>query len=128
MDQCKWIHAIKKGNKKYIYDIAETYYEDIYRFCTFHTGNCEDAYDLAQETYLRFIRYVENYREKNLKGCLLTIRCAALERGSDFVSWLLSGHTGVDFDGNGHLSSVQKILCISVRVARFPVRHHVWPD
>ena len=73
MDQRKWIHAIKKGNKKYIYNIAETYYEDVYRFCAFQTGNCEDAYDLTQETFLRFIRYVENYREKNLKGYLLTI-------------------------------------------------------
>lgn len=73
MDQHKWLHAIKKGNKKYIYDIAETYYTDVYRFCAFQTGSREDAYDLTQETFLRFIRYVENYREKNLKGYLLTI-------------------------------------------------------
>ena len=63
MDQHKWLHAIKKGNKKYIYDIAETYYTDVYRFCAFQTGSREDAYDLTQETFLRFIRYVENYRE-----------------------------------------------------------------
>ena len=73
MDQHKWIHSIKKGNKKHIYDIAETYYTDVYRFCAFQTGSREDAYDLTQETFLRFIRYVENYQENNLKGYLLTI-------------------------------------------------------
>lgn len=73
MDQRRWIHAIQKGNKKYLYDIAEAYYDDVYRFCAFHTGTPDDAYDLTQETFLRFIRYVDNYREKNLKGYLLTI-------------------------------------------------------
>ena len=73
MDERHWIHAIQKGDKKYLQDIAEKYYDDIYRFCAFQTGNREDAYDLAQETFLRFIRYVEGYRERNLKGYLLTI-------------------------------------------------------
>lgn len=73
MDERKWIHAIQRGNKKYLQDIAEKYYDDVYCFCAYHTGSREAAYDLAQETFLRFIRYVESYRYKNLKGYLLTI-------------------------------------------------------
>lgn len=73
MDERQWIHAIQKGNKKYLQDIAEKYYDDIYRFCAFQTGDRTEACDLAQETFLRFIRYVENYRDRNLKGYLLTI-------------------------------------------------------
>ena len=73
MDERQWIHAIQKGNKKYLKDIAEKYYDDIFRFCAFQTGSREDAYDLAQETFLRFIRYVEGYHDRNLKGYLLTI-------------------------------------------------------
>ena len=73
MDERQWICAIQKGDKRYLQDIVEKYYDDIFRFCTFQTGNREDAYDLAQETFLRFIRYVEGYHYRNLKGYLLTI-------------------------------------------------------
>lgn len=70
----KWlIREIQNGRKEYLQDIAAKYYDDIYRFCCYQTGNTEDSYDLAQETFLRFIRYVENYRCRNLKGYLLTI-------------------------------------------------------
>ena len=73
MDERQWIHAIQKGNKQYLQDIVEKYYDDIFRFCTFQSGSREDAYDLTQETFLRFIRYVEGYHYRNLKGYLLTI-------------------------------------------------------
>ena len=73
MDERQWIHAIQKGDKRYLEDIAEKYYDDIFRFCAFQTGSREEAYDLAQETFLRFIRYVESYHDRNLKGYLLTI-------------------------------------------------------
>lgn len=73
MDENGWIREIQKGRTEYFQDIAEKYYDDIYRFCCFCTGDRENAYDLAQETFLRFIRYVENYRYRNLKGYLLTI-------------------------------------------------------
>ena len=51
----------------------DRYYDDIYNFCCYHSGNREDAYDLAQETFLRFIRYVGQYKYVNLKGYLLTV-------------------------------------------------------
>ena len=73
MNERQWIYAIQRGDKRYLQDIVEKYYDDIFRFCTFQTGNREDAYDLAQETFLRFIRYVEGYHYRNLKGYLLTI-------------------------------------------------------
>lgn len=69
----KWLREIKQGRTEYLSDIAEKYYDDIYRFCCYLTGNPENSYDLAQETFLRFIQYAENYREHNLKGYLLTI-------------------------------------------------------
>lgn len=73
VDERQWIHAIQRGDKRYLQDITEKYYDDIFRFCAFQTGSREDAYDLAQETFLRFIRYVESYHDRNLKGYLLTI-------------------------------------------------------
>lgn len=67
------IRRIQNGQKEYLNEIAGKYYNDIYYFCCYQTGSREDAYDLAQETFCRFIRYVERYRYRNLKGYLLTI-------------------------------------------------------
>ena len=67
------IRRIQNGKTEYLNKIAEKYYNDIYYFCRYQTGSREDAYDLAQETFLRFIRYVDHYRYRNLKGYLLTI-------------------------------------------------------
>lgn len=73
MDDRKMIKEIQNGRKEYLNLLAEKYYDDIYHFCCYQTGNPDLSYDLAQETFLRFIRYVDNYRYKNLKGYLLTI-------------------------------------------------------
>ncbi len=73
MDDRELVRRIQAGQKEYLNEIAEKYYDDIYYFCCYQTGSREDAYDLAQDTFLRFIRYVEGYRYRNLKGYLLTI-------------------------------------------------------
>lgn len=73
MEDKELIRQIQNGQKEYLNEIAARYYDDIYYFCVYQTGNREDAYDLTQETFLRFIRYVDNYRCRNLKGYLLTI-------------------------------------------------------
>lgn len=73
MDDRTLIYKIQRGQKELLNEIAEKYYDDIYRFCCYLTGQREDAYDLAQETFLRFIQYVDHYRYRNLKGYLLTI-------------------------------------------------------
>lgn len=49
------------------------YYDDIYRFCLYLTGQESDSYDLTQEVFLRFIKYMGSYRHRNLKGYLIMI-------------------------------------------------------
>lgn len=73
MEDRELVRRIQNGQKEYLNEIAGRYYDDIYYFCCYQTGNREDAYDLAQETFLRFIRYVGQYKYVNLKGYLLTI-------------------------------------------------------
>lgn len=73
MEDRELIRRIQGGQKEYLNVIAEKYYDDIYYFCCYQIGSREDAYDLAQDTFLRFIRYVDRYRYRNLKGYLLTI-------------------------------------------------------
>lgn len=82
MDDRELIRRIQNGQKEYLNTVAEKYYNDIYYFCCYQTGSREDAYDLAQDTFLRFIRYVDQYRYRNLKGYLLTI---AMNLCRDFI-------------------------------------------
>lgn len=67
------IRKAHEGNKDALNVIIEKYYDDIFRFCLFLTGNESDSYDITQETFLRFISYVDSYQHRNLKGYLLTI-------------------------------------------------------
>lgn len=73
MDDRKILKEYQNGNKEYLNTLAEKYYDDIYRFCCYRTGNPDASYDLAQETFLRFIRYAQGNLPRNLKGYLLTI-------------------------------------------------------
>ena len=73
MEDKELIRRIHNGQTEYLNEIAGKYYDDIYYFCCYQTGSREDAYDLAQDTFLRFIKYVDHYQYRNLKGYLLTI-------------------------------------------------------
>lgn len=73
MNDKKMLRLIGQGKTEYLNEIACTYYDDIYRFCCFQTGDPEWAYDLTQETFLRFIRYVDSMKGGNIKGYLLTV-------------------------------------------------------
>lgn len=67
------IQKVHNGNKEALNLIIEKYYDEIYRFCVYLTGHENDSYDITQEVFLKFIRYVDSYQYRNLKGYLLMI-------------------------------------------------------
>ncbi len=67
------IRKVHSGNKDALTFIIDKYYDEIYRFCVYLTGKETDSYDIVQEVFLKFIRYVDSYQYKNLKGYLLII-------------------------------------------------------
>ena len=67
------IRKVHAGNKDALNAIIDKYYDDIYRFCFYLTLNELDSYDISQEVFLRFIKYIDTYTYKNLKGYLLII-------------------------------------------------------
>ena len=67
------IRKVHNGNKEALNIIVDRYYDDIYRFCLYLTGQETDSYDITQEVFLRFIKYVDSYKYRNLKGYLLII-------------------------------------------------------
>ncbi|MCM1143858.1 MAG: RNA polymerase sigma factor [Blautia sp.] len=67
------IRKVHNGSKEALTMIVQKYYDEIYRFCFFLTGQETDSYDIAQEVFLKFIRYADSYQYRNLKGYLLII-------------------------------------------------------
>lgn len=67
------MQKVHSGNKEALGVIIDRYYADIFRFCLYMIREENDAYDIAQETFLKFIKYGSSYRHNNLKGYLLTI-------------------------------------------------------
>ena len=73
MKDSELIRKLHNGDKEAAGLMIERYYADIYRFCLYMVQSEEDAYDMAQETFLKFIKYGTFYHHQNLKGYLLTI-------------------------------------------------------
>lgn len=67
------IRKVHNGSKEALNLIATRYYDEIYRFCLYLTGQETDSYDITQEVFLRFMKYVDSYEYRNLKGYLLII-------------------------------------------------------
>lgn len=73
MKDSELIRKLHNGDKEAAGLMIERYYADIYRFCLYMVQSEEDAYDMAQETFLKFIKYGISCHHHNLKGYLLTI-------------------------------------------------------
>lgn len=67
------IRKVHNGSREALNAIVSNYYDDIYRFCLYLTGQETDSYDITQEVFLRFLKYNHSYRHQNLKGYLLII-------------------------------------------------------
>lgn len=65
---------INQGDRQtFIQSVVENYYDDIYRFCRYYTGNETDSYDITQEVFLRFLKYSDSGGHRNLRGYLIMI-------------------------------------------------------
>lgn len=64
---------VYRDNQEALSGVIESYYADIFRFCLYMVQREEDAYDITQETFLKFIKYGSSYRQHNVKGYLVTI-------------------------------------------------------
>ena len=58
------LRKIEKGDASCWEELASMYYDDILRYCLYHTRNRETAEDAVQETFLKVIRYFPRYKNK----------------------------------------------------------------
>ncbi len=47
------IRKVHNGDKEALNTIIKKYYDEIYRFCVYLTGNDTDSYDITQEVFLK---------------------------------------------------------------------------
>ena len=73
MNDRELIRKIRAGDKNALNRIVDRYYGDVYRFCLYLTADEAESYDITQEVFLRFLKYMSSYSHRNLKGYLLVI-------------------------------------------------------
>ncbi len=68
------IRKMRQGDEEAFNLFVHKYYEDILRYCIYHSNNHEDAKDLTQDTFLRFFREFSGYSHVGkVKNYLYTI-------------------------------------------------------
>lgn len=60
----KIIERIQCGDSEAIEDLVQMYYSDILQYCILHTADWHTAEDATQETFLKVIRYLDQYVHK----------------------------------------------------------------
>ncbi len=82
MDEKELVQRAKIGDKEALNEIIEMHYDEIYKFLYRRMGNKVAAEDVTQDTFIKFIKNLPNYKEKNkLKSFLFTI---AINTSNDF--------------------------------------------
>lgn len=74
MEDKELIYKIQHGEKELLEVLIQNYYDDIYRLCYYKIGNASISYDLTQETFLKLIKYIGNYKDRGkFKSYLIAI-------------------------------------------------------
>ncbi|MEE0435273.1 MAG: sigma-70 family RNA polymerase sigma factor [Peptococcaceae bacterium] len=58
------IRRMQDGDAEAAEALVNRYYEDIVRYCRWHAPQPTLAEDAAQETFLKFIRYLDRYKQR----------------------------------------------------------------
>lgn len=82
MDEIELVCRAKLGDKEALNEIVDMHYDEIYKFIYRRMGNKAAAEDVTQDTFIKFIKNLPYYKEKNkLKSFLFTI---AINTSNDF--------------------------------------------
>lgn len=64
MQDSELIKRIRQGERALFGELADRYYDDIYRYCYYQTGDEHAAWDCAQETFCHLMRFLDSYTER----------------------------------------------------------------
>lgn len=99
------IRQIRQGRTELLDPLIDRYYQDIFRFCYYRTGQEQAAYDCAQETFLRMLRFLDGCGEaRRFKSWLLSIAlnvCRDYYRAASRQEIPLAREKGEEYDEDG---------------------------
>lgn len=102
------IRQIRQGRTELLDLLIDRYYQDIFRFCYYRTGQEQTAYDCAQETFLRMLRFLESCEEMHkFKSWLLRIAlnvCRDYYRAASRQEVPLAEEKGEEYDADGRFT------------------------
>lgn len=67
MDEGECLRRIQEGEPEYLTPLIEGYYAEIQKYCYYRVRSEEESKDLTQETFFRFCRHIDGY--KNVGKC-----------------------------------------------------------
>lgn len=106
MNEKEIIRRIKQGEKALFETLVKEYYQEIYHFCFYKTGDAESAYDCTQETFLHVIRFLDGYTERNhFRAWIFGIArnvCSDFFRSRKFVTMEEEALEGVQEEEEGY--------------------------
>ena len=65
MDEKELVQSAKIGDKEALNELIERYYDEVYRFLYRRMGSKAAAEDVTQDTFIKFIKNLPYYKEKN---------------------------------------------------------------
>lgn len=106
MQDSELIKRIRQGERALFGELADKYYDDIYRYCYYQTGDEHAAWDCAQETFYHLMRFLDSYTERGqFKAYLLRI---ALNVCRDYFR--RNGRNDVPYTDLGDIASPEASL------------------
>lgn len=74
LEDGKLIRRVQQGDREAYRLLVEKYYDDVFRYCFYKTGQEQPAYDCAQDTFLHLTKYIMMYTERGkFKAYLFSI-------------------------------------------------------
>lgn len=108
MDEKELVCRAKLGDKEALNEIVDVYYDEIYKFLYRRMGNQAAAEDVTQDTFIKFIKNLPYYKEKNkLKSFLFTI---AINTSNDYFRRYKQEITFLTLDNIGEEITEDKTL------------------
>lgn len=115
MDEKELVCRAKIGDKEAINELIEIHYDEVYSFLYRRMGNQAAAEDVTQDTFIKFIKNLPYYKERNkLKSFLFTV---AINASNDFfrrhkqeTSLLPLDNVGEEFAENKALQKEKEVI------------------
>lgn len=124
MEDKELIYEIQHGNKELLEVLIQKYYDDIYRFCYYKTGNAFASYDLTQNVFLKLIQYISSYQDKGkFKAYLITIAinvCNTYFQENNRKFEEFDNNTTYDQNTNQGMDTVEQNSTIQMALNKLP--------